>query len=213
LAWPILGGVDAPGPALYNRGFAAESDSLMPIADKVAAANRIKEYLDLLLTQGGFRLKYRITVNPAAPAGREHDWDRPEISVELAGPDSPMLLERNGELMRSMEYLALKILHLEPEEHDKVSFDSQNFKAMRLEELRIAANVAAEKVRKTGVPYPFSPMSARERRMVHLALREFPDLRTESAGEAAARCVVVYPKDYKGAPVTAAPGMARGRRR
>lgn len=180
----------------------------MPIADKVAAANKVKEYLDLLIKQGGFRLKYKIMVNPATA-----EEGAPEISVDLAGPDSPMLIERNGELLRSVEYIALKLLHLDHEEHDKLSFDAQNFKAMRLEELRMAAEVAAEKVRKTGVPYPFSPMSARERRIVHLALRDQSDLRTESAGEAAERCVVVYPKDYKGAPYTPRPAFSRGRRR
>ena len=40
-------------------------------------------------------------------------------------------------------------------------------------------------------------MSSRERRIIHLALRDESDLRTESAGEGGQRCVVVYPKDYK----------------
>jgi spoIIIJ-associated protein len=53
-------------------------------------------------------------------------------------------------------------------------------------------------------------MSARERRMLHLAMRDHADLRTESSGEAERRFVVVYPKDYKGA----APAPVRmGRRR
>ena len=61
----------------------------------------------------------------------------------------------------------------------------------------MAATVAAEKVRQTGTPYQFAPMSSRERRMVHLALRDEADLRTESDGEGMRRSVVVYPKDYK----------------
>jgi spoIIIJ-associated protein len=68
---------------------------------------------------------------------------------------------------------------------------------MRLEELRLAASVAAEKVRQSGNPYEFAPMSSRERRIVHLALRDSADLRTESQGEGSHRCLVVYPKDYK----------------
>src|SRR2546425_661600 len=70
---------------------------------------------------------------------------------------------------------------------------------LRLEELRMAASVAAERVRKTGAPYEFAPMSSRERRIVHLALRDHPDLRTESQDEGGRRRVVVYPKDYKAA--------------
>ncbi len=61
----------------------------------------------------------------------------------------------------------------------------------------MAASVAAEKVRQTGVPFHFAPMSSRERRMVHLTLRDEADLRTESDGEGRDRCVVLYPADYK----------------
>jgi len=169
----------------------------MPIPDKVAAANKINEFLRGVVTHGGLRLKYRITVDPPLPD--ERDWERPEILVELAGPDSPLLLERGAELLRSLELLALEILRLPANEHEKICFDCMNHRALRLEELRIAASVAAERVRKTGVPYEFAPMSSRERRIVHLALRDHPDLRTESQDEGGRRRVVVYPKDYKAA--------------
>jgi len=120
----------------------------MPIPDKVAAAKRIDEMLKVVIPNGGFRLKYRIVVNPPAPDA----FENPDILVELAGPDSPMLIARGGELLRSLEFVATKVLGLESEEHEKVSFDCQNFKAMRRQELSMAAEVAAEKVRKSGVP-------------------------------------------------------------
>jgi len=63
-----------------------------------------------------------------------------------------------------------------------------------------AARVAAEQVRRTNEPYRFGPMSSRERRIVHLALREEKDLRTESDGEGGRRSVVVYPGSSKTAP-------------
>src|SRR2546425_9283881 len=169
----------------------------MPIPDKVAAANKINEFLRGVVTHGGLRLKYRITVDPPLPD--ERDWERPDVLVELAGPDSPLLLERGAELLRSLELLALEILRLPANEHEKISFDCMNHRAMRLQELRMAASVAAEKVRKTGAPYKFAPMSSRERRIVHLALRDEADLRTESEGEGLRRYVVVYTKDYKSA--------------
>jgi spoIIIJ-associated protein len=167
----------------------------MPIPDKIAAAKKIDGLLREMITHGGFRLKYRITVDP--PVAEERDWERPEILVDLAGPDSPLLLERGAELLRSIELLAIEMLRLPYNEHEKVIFDCMNHRSLRLEELRMSAGAAAEKVRKTGVPYEFAPMSSRERRIVHLALREESDLRTESQGEGARRCLVVYPKDYK----------------
>ena len=170
----------------------------MPISDKIAAANRINELLRGIVANAALRLKYRITVDP--PLAEERDWEKPEILVEFAGPDSPLLLERGAELLRAIELLALEMLRLPGNEHEKLCFDCMNHRAMRLEELRLAAGVAAEKVRKTGTPYRFAPMSSRERRIVHLALRDEADLRTESEGEGLRRYVVVYTKDYKSSP-------------
>ena len=168
----------------------------MPISDKIAAANKINEFLAGVVKHGGLRLKYRITVDPPLP--EERDWDRPEILVEFTGPDAALLLERGGEVLRAIELLAIEMLRLPGNEHEKISFDCNNHRSMRIEELRIAAGVAADRVRKNGTPYEFAPMSSRERRIVHLALRSHEDLHTESQGEGSRRCLVVYPKDYKG---------------
>ncbi len=165
----------------------------MPIVDKIAAANQLNEFLKGVVLHGGFRLKYRIIVDP--PAEENSDWEPPEILVEFAGPDSALLLARGAELLRSLELLATNALRLHSGEHGKVCFDCGRHRAMRLEELRTAANVAAEKVRRTGAPYAFAPMNSRERRMVHLALRNEADLHTESEGEGRERHLVVYPKD------------------
>ena len=175
----------------------------MPIQDKVAAAKKISELLNNIFAAGDFRLRYKITVDPQVGADRE--WERPEILVELSGADSPLALENGGELLRAFEHVSLEMLRLAPDEHEKVSFDCQNFRASRLQELRLAADVAAQRVRETSMPYAFGPMSSRERRILHLALRDLEDLRTESEGEAAQRHVIVYPKDYKGAAGKPAP--------
>src|SRR5437667_4407007 len=169
----------------------------MAIPDKIAAAKRINEFLRGVVANAGLRLKYRISVD--TPMAEDRDWEKPEILVELSGADSPLLLERGAELLRSLELLAMEMFRLPGNEHEKICFDCMNHRSMRLEELRMAASVAAERVRKTGAPYEFAPMSSRERRIVHLALRDHPDLRTESQDEGGWRRVVVYPKDYKAA--------------
>src|SRR5258708_33126945 len=184
-------------------------NSAMTIPDKVAAARRIEALLKAVIQTGSLKLKYRITVDPPVP--EERDWERPEILVELAGPDSALLLERGGEALRALEHIAQQMLRLAPDEHEKVSFDCMNHRAMRLQELRLAAGVAADRVRKNGMPQEFGPMSSRERRVLHLALRDMPDLRTESHGEAGQRHVVLFPKDYK-SPKTAPPSVSRPRR-
>jgi spoIIIJ-associated protein len=182
----------------------------MPIEDYRAAANTISEFLKLLVSTGGLRLKYRITAGEGAadPDGLEAR----EIYVEIAGPDAPLVTQRNGELLRALEHIAAKMVRLEPEEHDRISFDSGNFKAMRAREMKMAADAAAERVRRSGAPYSFQPMSSRERRMLHLAFRQFEDLETESSGEGLRRFVVVYRKGDKHVPPTEAPSFQRSGR-
>jgi len=166
--------------------------------NKIESANQ----LNIFLGGGGkidrIKLKYRIMVDP--PLSVDRDWERPEILVEFAGPDSSLLLERGAELLRSMELLAMEMLHLPGNEHEKINFDCLGHRKARLEELRLAARVAADRVRQSGAPYQFAPMSSRERRIVHLALRDEQDLRTESDGEGLRRSVVLYPKDYRSSP-------------
>ena len=176
--------------------------------DKLQSANQLNTFLGPLVRHAGLKLKYRITVDP--PMADDRDWERPEILVEFAGPDSGLLLARGAELLRALELLAMEMLHLPGNEHEKINFDCMGHRKARLEELRMSARVAAERVRQSGSPYHFAPMSSRERRILHLALRDEHDLRTESDGEGLQRSVVLYPKDYKAA---AAPSGGFRRRR
>ena len=182
----------------------------MAITDKIAVAKRINELLTNIIRLGTFKLKYRIVVDPVW-AEEDRDWERPLILVDLSGSDSGLLTERGGELLRAFEYVCKEACRLGPEDHDKVAFDAMGFRKARFDELKMAAKVAAERVQHTKEPYEFGAMSSRERRIIHLALKEHEDLRTESEGEGPARHLVVYPKDYKGRP-NAAPSMGRRRR-
>src|SRR5271169_3952840 len=150
----------------------------MPIADLQDAAQKIAGFLSTLNKLGGMRLKYRITAGDGArdPEGLEARV----IYVELAGPDVPLVTQHNGELLRALETISAQILRLDQREHDLVSFDAGNFKALRAEELRLAAHAAAEKVIRTGVPYAFPPMNSRERRLLHLTFREIEAVETAS---------------------------------
>jgi spoIIIJ-associated protein len=148
----------------------------------------------LITTQGGLRLKYRITAG--AGAADPDGFERRDIYVECKGPDSELLTERDGELLRALEHIAAKILSLESEDHDRVSFDTNGFKAERARALREAAQDAIDEVEDSGEPFRFSPMSSRERRMLHMFLVD-SGLRTASSGEGPRRHVVLYPEGYR----------------
>jgi spoIIIJ-associated protein len=179
----------------------------MPIADLQDAAQKIAGFLSSLNKLGGMRLKYRITAGDGArdPEGLEAR----EIYVELGGTDVPLLTQHNGELLRALETVAAQMLRLDQREHDLVSFDAANFKALRAQELRMAAETAAEKVLRTGVPYAFPPMNSRERRLLHLAFKSIEGVETESHGEGQDRFLAVFPAGKTNLPV-AAPVRPRG---
>ncbi|HEY3706717.1 MAG TPA: R3H domain-containing nucleic acid-binding protein [Terracidiphilus sp.] len=179
----------------------------MPIEDLQQAAQKIAGLLATLNKLGGLRLKYRITAGDGARDPQA--LEARVIYVELGGPDTPLLTQHNGELLRALETLAVQMLRLDQREHDLVSFDAGNYKALRAEELRMAAETAAEKVIRTGVPYAFPPMNSRERRLLHLAFREIQGVETASNGEGQERFLAVYPAGKAHLPV-ASPVRARG---
>lgn len=173
---------------------------VVPIPDLQSAAQTIVQFLKLLTTEGRMRLRYRIVAGEGAadPDG----FEAREIYVELSGPDAPLLVERNGELLRAMEHVAAKLIQLESEEHDKVSFDAENFKAMRAQALKQRAATAVDAVMRTSQPFAFEPCNSRERRLLHLALKSFSTVETASVGEGAARVLVVYPTGFDRASYT-----------
>ena len=127
----------------------------MPIEDLKQAAQKIAEFLNTLNKLGGLRLKYRISAGEAA-GDEEGGASRQVLNVELAGPDVPLVIQHNGELLRALETLAGQMLRLDHHEHHLLSFDAANFKALRAQELKMAAETAAEKVLRTGIPVQLS---------------------------------------------------------
>jgi spoIIIJ-associated protein len=163
--------------------------------DLQQSAQRIADFMKTLTTTGGMRLKFRITAGAGAedPDG----FERRDIYVEMKGPDAELFLDRDGEGLRALETIASQMLRLDPMELERVSFDANDFKATKAEEFKSAATNAAERVRESGEPFRFQPMSSRERRILHLVLKQFDDLKTESSGEGPRRCVVLYPGNYE----------------
>jgi spoIIIJ-associated protein len=172
------------------------------------SAEQVASLMRVLTTTGGLRLKFRITAG--AGAADPDGFERRDIYVECKGPDAGLLLDRDGELLRSLEHVAAKILRLEPEEHDRVSFDADGYKAERAAALRDLADTAIDHVDETGEPYKFAIMSSRERRMLHMFLKD-SGLQTASSGEGARRFVVLYPEGYRIPQERPSYGRERGR--
>ena len=157
---------------------------------------RIDSFLKPLLQQAGFQLKYEVSEGESG----NPDFENPEVVARFSGPDVDLLLANKAELMLALEYITMEALGIPSEDHSRLSFDAQDYRALRIEELRLSAATAAEKVKRTGMPFKFNPMNSRERRVLHLALRNETEVRSESTGHGGFRQVVIYPAGMASLP-------------
>jgi spoIIIJ-associated protein len=157
---------------------------------------RIEGLLSTVLRDAGFQLRFQ--VEDAKPA--EDDFETPEVQVKFTGADVDLLLGNKAELLLALEHVTMEMLDVPSEDHSRIAFDANDYRLLRVEELRLSATTAADKVKRTGVPFRFNPMNSRERRVIHLALRNEPAVRSESIGAGPARQVVVYPAGMASLP-------------
>jgi spoIIIJ-associated protein len=165
---------------------------------------QISTFLDTVLNGARLNVKYVVEEGET----RHPDFENPDIVVKFTGPDVDLLLENKAELLLALEQLTMEVLHIPLEEHAKLCFDANDYRMLRIEELRLSAVTAADKVKRTGAPFRFNPMNSRERRILHLALRNEPAVRSESAGVGPGRQVVIYPAGMATPPEMAQMAMA-----
>jgi spoIIIJ-associated protein len=105
----------------------------------------------------------------------------------IEGADADLLISQGGELLEAVQHLMNQIFVRDLPRGRRLVCDALGFRATREAELRAMAKHAAERVRSTGAPFNFGPMTSNERRLIHLTLADAEDLFTESVGEGAAR--------------------------
>ena len=160
--------------------------------DRQATADALRGFLENIVRVSGLELRVNVRAAPEDGSAAE---GQAEVLADLDGRDKEILLERGAEVLKAFEHLAFKTLRLEPAYHEKIHIDSGGYRALRFEELKMTARVAAERVQQTKQPFRLNPMSSRERRIVHLALKDMPGVRTQSVGMGEDRQVVIHPAD------------------
>ena len=114
--------------------------------DRDGASGELGKFLDGIIGAGGFDLSYRIETIQLRPDA----FQRTEMRVIFSGPDRDLLLERGAELLQAIEYLALRCLRLDSRLYDHIQFDAADYRAARIEELKLSARIAARRVVETG---------------------------------------------------------------
>ena len=139
------------------------------------ACTEAQDFLYTIFQSAGFDLR----ANMAASASG--------CLLNIEGDSSSLLLNEGGELLEALQHLLNQAFSRSFPPGERIVCDVENFRATREAELQAMARHAAERVRSTGLPFTFGPMNSNERRVIHLALSEDKELKTESIGEGSSR--------------------------
>jgi spoIIIJ-associated protein len=121
---------------------------------------------------------------------------RPDsVYLNVLGEGLGGLIGRRGATLNDLQYLTCLLVSRRVQRWPSLVVDVEGYKARREKSLVELAKRMADRVRATELPIPLEPMPPNERRIVHLALRDEPDVYTESSGEDDERKVVIRPKE------------------
>ena len=116
------------------------------------------------------------------------------LVLNVVGDDLGVLIGRRGETLRDLQFIVRLIVSRKIGQWPNLVLDVEGYKARRVNGLQALAKRMADQVRQTRQPMVLEPMPAHERRIVHLTLRDDPDVYTESTGDDEARKVQILPK-------------------
>ena len=134
-----------------------------------------------------------VGVNVVSTLRSAHD---PEVGgpiIDLNGDDSGLLIGRRGQTLQALQYLVNLIVRKELGEEVRVALDVEGYRQRREASLRDMATKVASRVVQTGRSITLEPMSAADRRIIHVSLTDDPGVSTESAGFGDDRKVTIMP--------------------
>jgi spoIIIJ-associated protein len=145
-----------------------------------------KEILEELMRHIGFAVKVEVETGDTSRLNVVADPDGREALGSLIG--------RKGERLSALQHLVNLMLSRRMGEWTRVLVDVEDYRGRRERQLRDLATRAAARVEETGKMIQLEPMPALERRWIHLALRDHPQVATQSIGEEPNRRIVVLPR-------------------
>jgi spoIIIJ-associated protein len=131
----------------------------------------------------------------SAHYGERDREGRRSVHVDIRGNDLSILIGRRTETLNAFQYIASLIVGKEMQDWVQLVIDVEGYRDRREKQLIQMAKRMAEQVAKSGRRQTLEPMPAAERRIIHIALRDHPDVITESTGEEPHRKVTIVPKN------------------
>ena len=114
--------------------------------------------------------------------------------IDIAGPDSGLLIGRRGNTLQSLQFIVQSIVRQQFEQDVRVALDVEQYRQRREDSLREMASRVAERVVQTGRSITLEPMTPSDRRVIHMYLDERDGIRTESVGVGESRKVQIIPQ-------------------
>ncbi len=156
--------------------------------DKEDVLNIARETVEELLDKMGVETKVTASYGEKDP-----DYRFAPIIVDITGDDLSILIGRRAETLNALQYITKLILGKELNRAVPLMVDVEGYRVRRERNLRKLANRMADQAIKSGRRQVLEPMSASERRIIHIELRENDEVETESAGEDPRRKVAIIP--------------------
>jgi spoIIIJ-associated protein len=113
------------------------------------------------------------------------------LRVELSGKGGEMLTRRRGEALAALQHLVSSVFRDAVPHGQRIAVDCQGFRQDKDAELKKMALFLAEKARNTKTPQEIGPLNPYERRLVHVAIADLPDVTSESIGDAFMKTVII----------------------
>lgn len=160
-----------------------------PSADDQAALEQAQHVLEELLST----MKVKASV-VASWGELDEESGAPTVFLDVRGDDLSLLIGRRGETLGALQFMARTLLAKRLNRGVSLMVDVEGYRQRRHEQLRRMARRTAEQVVQRKRAIALEPMPPDERRIIHLELRDHPDVYTESVGEGAKRKVTIIPK-------------------
>lgn len=170
---------------------ATQPEAGVPVGnwDEKQAMEVARRVVSDLLERMKVRARLRTRIQPP-----QEENAQPTVWVEIQGDDLSILIGRRSETLNALQYISSLIVSKEMGVWVPLIIDVQGYRARRERQLRLLARRMAEQAVLTGRRQVLEPMPANERRIIHLELRDHPDVMTESIGEEPNRKVTIVPK-------------------
>jgi spoIIIJ-associated protein len=114
--------------------------------------------------------------------------------INLEGEDGGVLVRRGGEGLQALQHLVATAFRRQLGDDNRIVVDCNGFRRDKDAELKQMARFIADKARNAGAPQEMGPLNPYERRIVHLAIAELPDVTSESVGDAFMKTVIISTK-------------------